>query len=161
MKMKTGYIALLCSLLFGATYDAGAQHAAKSVFVEIGGPGLTSLNFDSRFSKKEDGVGGRIGVGYFNIFGERLLLLPLGVNYLLGKDQRNYFEVGGGVTVVSYKSEFIDDDSRFTGTFGHLNFGYRYQPKGGGFTFRAAINPVFTKDGFVPYYGGVSFGYAF
>jgi hypothetical protein len=49
----------------------------------------------------------------------------------------------------------------FSTTFGHLNFGYRLQPKEGGFFFRAAINPVFGKDFFFPYYGGIGFGYKF
>jgi hypothetical protein len=35
------------------------------------------------------------------------------------------------------------------------------QPRSGGFTFRAFINPIFGSFGFVPYYGGVSFGYKF
>ncbi|RYZ23752.1 MAG: hypothetical protein EOO16_03615 [Chitinophagaceae bacterium] len=161
MKNKT-VTAVLLAIGLTLASEASAQHAAKSVFVELGGPGLASINFDTRFTKKEGGIGGRAGIGYFSIVGERLLLVPVGVNYLLSKDQRHYFEVGGGITVVDYKSEFYyEDDSRFTGTFGHLNFGYRFQPKGGGFTFRAAINPVFTGEGFFPYYGGISFGYAF
>ncbi|TCJ19364.1 hypothetical protein EPD60_02830 [Flaviaesturariibacter flavus] len=163
MKNKTICIALLTGLLLtSSAAGVAAQHAAKSVFVELGGPGLTSVNFDSRFTKKDGGIGGRAGVGYFNISGERLLLVPVGVNYLLSKDQRHYFELGAGVTVVDYKSDFFyEDPNRFTGTFGHLNFGYRLQPKEGGFMFRAAINPLFTSEGFFPYYGGISFGYAF
>jgi len=35
------------------------------------------------------------------------------------------------------------------------------QPQNGGFTFRAFINPIFGEFGFIPYYGGVSFGYKF
>jgi hypothetical protein len=35
------------------------------------------------------------------------------------------------------------------------------QPRNGGFTFRAFISPIFASFGFVPYYGGVSFGYKF
>lgn len=137
--------------------------AAKSVFAEIGGPGLASINYDMRFNKKEDGLGFRAGVGGFSIddFNDRVTVLffPLGINYLLGKDGRNYFEVGGGATLVSASAK--NTTGTFTGTFGHLNLGYRLQPRNGGFTFRAAINPIFGQGGFIPYYAGISFGYKF
>jgi hypothetical protein len=155
-------------LLFGtlfclAVYSLSAQTAAKSIFFELGGPGLASFNFDSRFSNKEDGIGGRIGVGGFSIDGESLLAIPAGLNYLFGKDGRHYFELGGGITYINYNSDFgfDDDEGTFESSFGHLNFGYRLQPKDGGFLFRAAIVPIFNKHGFLPYYAGVSFGYKF
>ncbi|MDB5253325.1 MAG: hypothetical protein JWP27_2494 [Flaviaesturariibacter sp.] len=159
---KKTVLSALCTI--GISSALFAQTAAKSMYVELGGPGLASINYDTRFTKKEGGIGGRIGLGYFSVDGERLLTVPIGINYLLSKDQRNYFEVGGGVTVVSYKSDYYDyynDPSTFTGTFGHLNFGYRLQPKNGGFMFRAAITPVFGRDGFIPYYAGIAFGYKF
>jgi len=141
---------------------AFSQKTAKSIYFELGGPGLASVNFDTRFTKAEGGIGGRVGVGYFNIDGEQLLTIPVGINYLLSKDQRHYFEIGAGATFARYSSEYYyDDEDVFTGTFGHLNFGYRLQPKEGGFVFRAAITPVFGNGGFIPYYGGVSFGYKF
>ena len=136
--------------------------SAKSVFFELGGPGLASFNFDTRFSKREDGFGGRIGFGGFSIKSDGdnagVIFIPIGLNYLLGRDNRNYFELGAGVTPV-----FASDggDGNFSSTFGHLNFGYRLQPQDGGFTFRAFITPVFASFGFIPYYGGVSFGYKF
>jgi hypothetical protein len=133
---------------------------AKAVFFELGGPGLASINFDSRFSKGEAGLGGRIGVGGFSIDQESIVFVPIGLNYILGKDNKNYFELGGGVTPVLTNIE-DDNGDNFTSTFGHLLFGYRMQPANGGFTFRAFISPVFGKGFFVPYYGGVSFGYKF
>lgn len=139
-----------------------AQSAAKSIYAELGGPGLASFNFDTRFMKREDGIGGRIGVGGFNIDGESLLAIPVGLTYLIGKDDKHYFEIGGGATYISYKSDFLyDDPGTFEKSFGHLYFGYRVQPKEGGFLFRAAIVPIFGKGGFIPYYAGVSFGYKF
>jgi hypothetical protein len=78
----------------------------------------------------------------------------------LGKDTKSYFELGAGVTPVFVSDENATDEN-FSETFGHLVFGYRMQPKNGGFTFRAFINPVFGSFGFLPYYGGVSFGYKF
>ena len=150
---------LLCS------YACHAQ--AKSMYFELGGPGLASINYDMRFQKTEGGLGGRIGIGGFSLSedGDKVsaIFLPIGVNYLLGKDERNYFEIGGGITPVfiSSNSSSAQDDDNFTSTFGHLNFGYRLQPKNGGFLFRAGIVPIFNKNGFVPYYFGLSFGYKF
>ena len=135
--------------------------AAKSIHFELGGPGLASFNFDTRFAAKEGGIGGRIGFGGFGIEGVTVIFIPVGVNYLLGKDNKNYFEIGGGVTPVFISGDAVDDDGTFTRTFGHLTFGYRMQPLKGGFTFRAFISPVFGEGAFIPYYGGVSFGYKF
>jgi hypothetical protein len=149
---------LLIAIVFASAVSVNAQ-AAKSLYFELGGPGLASFNFDTRFGNREDGLGGRVGVGGFSIDGESLVFIPVGVNYLLGKDQKNYFELGGGVTPVIYSGTATEDN--FTSTFGYLNFGYRMQPSRGGFTFRAFITPVFGSFGFFPYYGGVSFGYKF
>ena len=153
---------ILFTVLFcGIICSLSAQTAAKSIFFELGGPGLASFNFDTRFAKKEDGLGGRIGVGGFKIEGESLVAVPVGLNYLLGKDEKHYFEIGGGASFISYHSEFYDDEGTFETSFGYLNFGYRVQPKDGGFLFRAAIVPIFNKNGFIPYYAGISFGYKF
>jgi len=130
---------------------------AKSVYFELGGPGLASINFDTRFSKSEAGLGGRVGVGGFSIDGDGVVFVPIGLNYIVGKDNRNYFEMGAGVTPVIGTGGAGD----FSETFGHLLFGYRLQPANGGFTFRAFINPVFGNGFFIPYYAGLSFGYKF
>lgn len=136
---------------------------AQSMYFELGGPGLASINFDTRFAKSDDGFGGRVGVGGFSVgtSGDRVgvVFIPIGVNYLLGRDGKNYFELGGGITPVIASNSSSDGD--FTSTFGHVSFGYRMQPADGGFTFRAFISPIFGKGYFIPYYGGVSFGYKF
>lgn len=132
---------------------------AQSVYAELGGPGLASLNFDTRFSKNNDGIGGRIGVGGFSIDGSGIVFVPVALNYLLGKDNKNFFEVGAGVTPVFGAGDLTGKD--FSSTFGHILIGYRMQPAETGFTFRAFISPVFGKGYFIPYYGGVSFGYKF
>ena len=127
------------------------------------------LNYDMRFTKSEKGIGGRVGFGGFSIgTGDArtgAIFVPLGLNYLLSKDERNYFELGGGVTIVNAKASVnngtTNNEVTFGSTFGHVSFGYRLQPKDGGFFFRAAINPVFGKGFFIPYYAGVAFGYKF
>ena len=139
--------------------NAGIAQSAKAFFVEAGGPGLASFNFDTRFSGKEGGFGGRIGVGGFNIDGEGAVFVPLTLNYIVSKDNSNYFEIGAGATLVPSSSAI--DPGPFKNTSGHLNFGYRYQPAKGGFFFRATINPIFGQNFFWPYYGGLSIGYKF
>lgn len=149
------------------SHAAFAQSNAKAVFFELGGPGVASVNYDMRLSGREDGIGFRLGIGGFSIsdvFNDKIsaLFFPVGINYLLGKDGINYFEFGGGVTLVSISgSADGNSGSKFLTSFGHLNFGYRYQPKNGGFLFRAGMVPVFSKDWVIPYYAGVSFGYKF
>lgn len=156
-------IVVILSLLVIVTMNLKAQSAAKSVYAEIGGPGLASVNFDIRFSPKEDGLGGRIGVGGFTESGFGIFTLPVGLNYLLGKDGKNYFEMGAGFTYVHTKGDIIfgDNGSSSSQSFGHLSIGYRLQPTKGGFLFRAAIVPVFGKGYFIPYYAGIAFGYKF
>lgn len=149
---------LFLFLLCGSFHFVQAQ-SAKAVFAEAGGPGLASINFDTRFSGKEAGIGGRIGMGGFMIEGEGAIFIPLTLNYIIGKDSANYFEIGAGATFVPSSS--ATEEGPFKSTSGHLNFGYRYQPAKGGFFFRATINPVFGKNFFWPYYGGVSIGYKF
>jgi hypothetical protein len=138
---------------------ASFSQTAKSVYVEAGGPGLLSMNFDTRFTKREDGIGGRVGVGGFKIGGTGAVFVPVGINYITSKDNKNYFEIGAGATYVSASADY--NSELFEETFGHTTIGYRYQPKNGGVVFRAAITPVFGKGFFVPYYGGVSIGYKF
>ncbi len=150
---------ILSLCFFLGLLEFSFAQSAKAVFVEAGGPGLASFNFDTRFSGKEAGIGGRIGMGGFNIDGEGAIFIPLTLNYIIGKDSTNYFELGAGATFVPSSS--ATEDGPFKNTSGHLNFGYRYQPAKGGFFFRATINPVFGKNFFWPYYGGVSIGYKF
>lgn len=136
--------------------------AAKSVYVELGGPGLASFNYDMRFTNREDGIGGRIGIGGFKIDNVTAVFIPASVTYLIGKNNRDYFELGAGATYVNVNDSYGNsNDDPFRRTFGHLIFGYRLQPAKEGFLFRASIVPIFGKGFFVPYYAGVAFGYKF
>lgn len=150
---------ILCLL----TPSIFAQKSAKAAYAEIGGPGLASVNYDMRFAKKNDGLGWRAGIGGFSIsdgYGDRvsILTLPVGINYLLGKDDKNYFEVGVGFTYISTKD---NGGGNFNSSFGNLTIGYRHAPAGSGFLFKAEITPVFGSGFFIPYYGGIGFGYKF
>lgn len=157
----------MLAVMFFYSASSFCQTSAHNIFFELGGPGVAAINYDTRFSKKQDGIGARIGFGGFVIDKVGAIFIPAGLNYLIGNDNKHYFELGGGATFVStfnntppdpyYSSQ---DNRTFKNTFGHLNFGYRVQPANGGFFFRAAINPIFGKGFFIPYYAGIAFGYA-
>ena len=81
--------------------SSGNEKRAQNVFVELGGQGmLFTANYDTRFSKRRDGLGGRAGIGYISIGGDHATTVPFSMNYLLGKG-RHFFEMGLGVTVLA------------------------------------------------------------
>lgn len=135
------------------------QPAARSIFGEIGGPGIFSLNYDQRF-KGEKGLGFRVGAGGIGFLTSGVFAIPVGLNHLSGSDG-HYLELGGGLSAITLTdgSDFFDNSS--SGFFGYLNFGYRYQPEKKGFTGRVFISPLITGAGVFPFYGGVSAGFKF
>lgn len=151
-------------------YEEGSR--AHTFYVEAGGPGFLSLNYDTRFNKTRNGWGARSGIGYFKIEDKSVFTIPVQINYLIGKNG-NYFEIGGGASYVlktydiyfygSYngyhQSDYITQkDSHIMGT---LLFGYRRQPVDGGFNFRAGLSPIIYDGDFIPYLPHISFGYSF
>lgn len=149
-------------------YSNTAHGRADVVYLELGGPGVLSLNYDARFKKENDGWGYRLGLGAFGgynfISSTTVFSIPIGVNYISSRDKRNYFETGGGVTFLSISStnNFMElTTTNETTAFGHLNIGYRFQPRKQGLFFRAALNPIFNTAAFQPLYGGLSIGYKF
>ena len=171
--MKTKYTALFTLLLLflsvlvkgqesGSTSSENGKRA-QNVFVELGGQGLLfTANYDSRFSKRRDGLGGRAGIGYISIGGDNASTVPLSLNYLLGKG-RQFFEIGLGATLLATSGNdnsflFNENNSNIIGT---MSFSYRLQPIDRGFSFRAGLTPIFNKNFFIPYYAGLSLGYSF
>lgn len=138
-----------------------AAKRAQNVFVELGGQGLFfTANYDTRFGKARNGLGGRIGFGAIGVDNTNFVTVPVSLNYLLGEG-KNFFEIGLGAT---YGKLSADEDSFFGSgdeIIGTLAFMYRYQPLTSGFSFRGGFTPVFSSDGFIPYFGGLSLGYTF
>lgn len=156
---------------------AYANKKAKNLFFEILGPGMAySVNYDTRFKNRQDGLGGRVGISYIADDNTSIFTIPVVANYLLGK-RGKYFEIGAGATFYHYTSNtngflFLErdyisngngyyEDEAKSGVFGTLNFGYRYQPIDGGFSFRGGFSPIFNSHQFVPYWPYLSFGYTF
>jgi len=157
---------LLATLTCISIITTKAQGPAKVVYGELGGPGLASINYDMRFKKQEGGFGFRVGVGGFTVsdyYGghDGILSVPLGLNYIVGKDQKNYFEVGAGFTYIHATTSDGYTSGDFSTSFGNLTLGYRLAPAKGGFFFKAQIAPVFGKGFFIPYWAGIAFGYKF
>ena len=153
-----------------------AHRQGKTFFFELLGPGAVySINYDTRFSKRPDGWGGRAGISYYSQSGEHLFTVPLVVNYLAGK-RGKYFEVGAGITYYNvntndvfftneyyevYDSGVYAQKRKHNGVLGTLNFGYRYQPVDSGFSLRTGFSPIITSDRFIPWWPYLSLGYAF
>ncbi|HEY0057112.1 MAG TPA: hypothetical protein VGB63_17310 [Pedobacter sp.] len=188
---------LILCLLFSVSFSFAQQSAisktdslqkatentrARNIYVELAGPGLIySANFDSRFGKTRNGLGGRIGAGYLKDDSEKIFTLPVGLNYLLGNG-KHFFELGVGATYVAYdftipNSTYYDPYSGTTtvqvndndvdfhgikdnGALGTMTFGYRLQPLTSGFSVRGQFNTLFGYGNFAPY-GGLSLGYTF
>jgi len=169
--MRKIYISLLALSIvcFCRTTSAQSKRAAseniraQNVFVELLGQGLLiTANYDTRFSNKRDGLGGRAGIGYMSVSGDHATTIPLSLNYLLGKDN-HFFEVGLGATLFATggnKDSFIFNDNK-SHLIGTMSFAYRVQPIDTGFSFRIGLTPIFNRDFFLPYFGGLSFGYTF
>jgi hypothetical protein len=139
---------------------------AKAVFAEIGGTGgFLSLNYDTRLTRSNKGLGLRVGVGTITDLNSFGLTVPFGLNYLAG-EKSHFFEAALGATFFSFSEQ--NQDSWFS--FTKLKFlapyvwlGYRYQPADKRFFFRAGFNQFFAGGlkGFVAGpFPGLSFGYS-
>jgi hypothetical protein len=125
------------------------------------GPGVFySINYDTRFGKKEKGLGMRVGMGAVFSNGSGIISLPVGLNYLAGRNG-NYLELGGGLTYLTAASNGITNGG---GALGFATFGYRRQTyKQKNITWRIAFDPLLSNmDGFslIPFFG-FSLGYRF
>ncbi|MFA6946694.1 MAG: hypothetical protein WC220_12420 [Pedobacter sp.] len=171
MKTRSTSLLILCFLLINGfakgqkarPASSGVEKPAQNIFVELGGQGLLfTANYDTRFSNRRDGLGGRVGIGYVAINGDNATTVPLSLNYLLGKG-KHFFEMGLGATLLATGGNdnsilFDENNSNIIGT---MSFSYRLQPADGGFSLRAGLTPVFNKVFFIPYYAGISLGYSF
>ncbi len=151
---------LLISLFFASLRVLKAQSINKVSYLEIGGPGLLSANFDTRFRHQPNGLGLRIGFGYATDVFSSGLSIPAGLNYLVGKN-RHFFEVEGGVSFIHLFAN--NDDGWFKENaqslwIGYAYAGYRYKGPYG-FIFRAGFSPLYGGGHIVPW-GSISFGHS-
>ena len=151
----------------------------QNVYVELGGNGVAfNAMYESRFRKAADGAGLKVGLGGFTSSYEKVFTLPVGVNWLLTKDNKHFFEMGFGATFLHYEDTYdwgwpggtydpypvdvagLTIDAK-NSVFGHLTLGYRRQPSTGGIMWGVAVTPQFNENGFWPVWFGLKFGYSF
>ncbi len=83
-----------------ASYQMTSAQSAQSVYFELGGPGLHPSTMIPVLPVGKTVLEGVSASGAYTVDGEGIVFVPVGINYLLGKDSRHYFEVGGGATPV-------------------------------------------------------------
>lgn len=171
-------ISLLILTVFAFALNAQtttAEPATRSVYIELGGPSVIySLNYDFMFNRASTtGWGARVGAGASAGGDFNFVSIPLMVNYLLGK-HNNFFELSAG-PVINFGDEMLYIDPEVAPVFGSIYIGYRLQPADQGFLFRAGVpihfgvneefdwetNETVNQFYILPFYPGVSFGYAF
>lgn len=156
--------------------QAGAAPIARNaVYLELlGNGGLYSVNFERIL---HDTLALRVGFATWNspaLFYDgtppnRLTTVPVTMSYLLGGGERK-LEFGGGVTFGRATRDRSSSDKR-NFSFSNLTgiVGYRSQPPGRGYLFRAGVTPFYSFDQGDEAYpdpgftlsAGVSFGYRF
>ena len=144
---------------------------SKSVFLEVGGNGgLLSVNFDSRLSNGENGVGYRAGLGFipanYDLFTSRptIWTIPVGLNCLIGS-HRHYLETGLGLTYYFFRGTTSDvwgihENNKGHGALLIPSVGYRIAPPNKGLQGRLFMSPLISTAGVVLYWG-FSLGYKF
>jgi hypothetical protein len=162
----------LCSLLlfifflsiqsFSQKIPGEPSANASNIFLEIAGnAGVFSLNYDTRLSKKNNGLGIRAGLGFGanpgHLFPEPIFTIPLAINYLIGPGP-DYLEAGAGVTIgeSNFNGRYHNQGSS---TYFVPSVGYRRQPPGKGFTFRVFVSPFIATE--MRFSAGASFGLRF
>ncbi len=149
---------------------------STSIYVEGGGNSVIySVNYDMRFTKRLDGLGFRIGVGFFPMGDYNLTVIPMGINHLVGKNG-NFVEVGVNVTAVYATNKVtpaIKDANLGQIELGHpsssylggISMGYRYQPVNKHFNFRTGLETILgkraDKESVFAISAHMSFGYTF
>ena len=151
----------------------------QNIYVELGGNGVAfNVLYETRLNKRADGIGIKAGIGGFSGSYEKVFTIPVGVNWLLTKDNKHFFEAGVGATFLHYADTYDNwcpggnckpypiyvaglRIEQKNSVYGHLTLGYRRQPKTGGITWGVALTPHFNQNGFWPVWFGFKFGYSF
>jgi hypothetical protein len=101
---------------------------------------LYSINYERRISD----FNLRIGVGGASWGGAGYLQVPIGFNYIGLGDEVHHLELGATANITS--GFYTGGDTAVAVTFSPI-IGYRRQPVGGGFNFRAGLSPIIAGAG--------------
>lgn len=132
----------------------------QAVYFGIGGSALIfSVNYDTRFAKRLNGLGVSTGIGTWFGGGTAVFIIPATLNYLVGRKD-HFLEIGAGASFITATTDFFSSESTGSTFVGHGVLGYRYQPASGGFFARGGFTPLFA-DGDAVMYFHLGFGYSF
>jgi hypothetical protein len=137
----------------------------ETIFIEMGAAGLVfSANYDTRFTKKRNGWGGRAGIGYFGNGRDNIFTFPLQVNYLFGRS-KNFFELGTGITLANINSDdaIFDNKYNISGAIGTVTTGFRHQALGKGVFYKISLDALYDPQDLHNWflYFGIGLGYTF
>ncbi len=169
-------ILLICSLLILCLTSITAQETiyerrGHGLYVEVLGNSFSyALTYESRFTDRNGGIGGRVGIGYMSVNDGTCLSIPVLVNYLLGKKEGKHFlELGAGISYLDFKNVTditVNDESIFFEgkIYGSFAIMYQRNPPYGGFLWKIGYTPLigdFNDSRSVLHSLGMGFGYAF
>ena len=153
--------------------QAAAPSAVNAVYFELGGNAIVySVNYERRLSDTWSGRAGFMIVSASGVdvdTGDQVdasvAIIPLMANALVGRGTHRLelgigplFAIGGG----QVEDAEVGDVDEFSaaGLAGVTStFGYRRQPRDGGFVFRASLNPFYSER--PQLWAGLSVGWAF
>jgi len=150
--------------------DQVFERRGSDIYFELlGNAGAYSINYETRFSNQNRGLGGRIGLAFGKTDGDTRLAIPLMLNYLLGKPEgRHFLEIGAGATYISLEGATFsvnDEEIIFNDKiYGTLSIMYHNHPPFGGFMWKIGFTPFIgdfeNRNGFLEWFG-IGLGYAF
>jgi hypothetical protein len=176
--IRTMCLLIGASLLLATTGGKLASQAAmplgrNAVYFELGGNAiLYSVNYERRLNDTWSGRAGFMIVSASGIDEDTgdevdvsLAIIPVMANALVGRGTHRLelgigplFAIGGGQIEDTELGEV--DEFSAAGLAGVTStFGYRRQPRDGGFIFRASLNPFYSER--VQLWAGLSVGWAF
>lgn len=161
----------------------------KNLFIEVGGNAMAfNVVGETRFKPGAGGWGIKVGAGGYATSYEKLITVPVQLNYLASRNDRDFFEAGIGAGFLHYSDDWSNSSSYTTvgpngqpiivtqtykdevlnmeldsknSVYGNMTLGYRRQPRDGGIMWGVALTPHFNQNGFWPVWVGLKLGYSF
>ena len=156
MMRKSILLVAIAGLSLTLNQSLAAQDGVvtnKVAYAELGGAGIIwSVNLEGRFKDRERlGFGYRLGIGYL----DDTIFLPVGVNYVFGKQNSAHtFVTGANITIPI-------DKMVFEPPIGFLCLMYRYMPVKEGISFHIGFTPFIEKKHILYPWGTIGIGYTF